>query len=45
MEGGKIVDYEDKPKAPAWDAVELRAPKNWTYSKEDIYDKDVPALE
>lgn len=45
MEGGKIVDYEDKPKGPAADVIELHAPKNWIYHKDDLYDRDVPAFE
>ncbi|CAN8105070.1 unnamed protein product [Discula destructiva] len=43
VEGGQIVDYADKPMGPAWDAVEMNAPKNWTFSKSDLWDKDVPA--
>ncbi|KAJ4422079.1 hypothetical protein N0V82_003271 [Gnomoniopsis sp. IMI 355080] len=38
VENGKIVDYDNKPKALAWAEVELTAPDNWAYRKEDLHD-------
>lgn len=32
------MDYDNQPKAPAWAEVELTAPKNWAFEKDDLYD-------
>lgn len=45
VEGGKIVDYGEDPAAPVWETVEVKAPKDWTWSKDDLWDKDQPAFE